>query len=559
MLYIPEEAILGSFQLYLTYLWKQLNLPKPTRIQLAMAEWLQYGPSRLILEAFRGSGKSWVAAAYSTFELKNNRNERVLVTSASKPRADDFSTFVQQLINQIPLLGDLKPAKDQRQSKISFDVGGAPPAQAPSMKSVGIFGQTTGSRATICIGDDNEIPNNSATEDQRMKLLKAVLEFESIVVPDVGKIRILGTPQTQNSIYNKLRERGYACRIWPAEYPRPETAEKIYQGCLDPVLESEVDIDPKLAGTPTEPLRFDAADLLKRRAMGAAEYSLQFLLDTTLSDVNKYPLKLSNLLVIDVGPKAPLSCNWGSGAECKLQYPNIGMNGDYLCRPWHVDTEWMEFQDIVMGIDPAGRGADELAYAIVGYLNGYCWVLASGGMMGGYSDNNLLHLATKCLLHGVKRVFVEDNFGDGMFTKLLTPVLHKMTKVSVEEVHATGQKETRILHTLEPLLERHRLGMTPSVVQSDLNFALEGATGEEYGITKMNYSLLYQLSHLTRDRRSLKHDDRLDALEIACNAFTQNMGIDPGKGRSGITDKWLRNATRDFVKHCLKLPSRHSV
>jgi hypothetical protein len=31
-----------------------------------------------------------------------------------------------------------------------------------------------------------------------------------------------------------------------------------------------------------------------------------------------------------------------------------------------------------MAIDPAGRGGDELAYAVVAMLNGYLYVLASG-------------------------------------------------------------------------------------------------------------------------------------------------------------------------------------
>ena len=52
------------------------------------------------------------------------------------------------------------------------------------MKSVGITGQMTGSRAHLMIFDDVEVPANSATDMQREKLLQLVTESESILTPD---------------------------------------------------------------------------------------------------------------------------------------------------------------------------------------------------------------------------------------------------------------------------------------------------------------------------------------------------------------------------------------
>lgn len=43
----------------------------------------------------------------------------------------------------------------------------------------------------------------------------------------------LGTPQTEMSIYNRLPERGYEIRIWPARIPVDPDK---YQGRLSPFV-----------------------------------------------------------------------------------------------------------------------------------------------------------------------------------------------------------------------------------------------------------------------------------------------------------------------------------
>ena len=46
--------------------------------------------------------------------------KNILVVSASKTRADDFSTFTQRLISEMPMLQHLIPRDNQRHSKISL-------------------------------------------------------------------------------------------------------------------------------------------------------------------------------------------------------------------------------------------------------------------------------------------------------------------------------------------------------------------------------------------------------------------------------------------------------
>ena len=113
-----------------------------------------------------------------------------------------MSIFLQKLIIETPWLNHLRPkADDSRWSRISFDVN-CSPHQAPSVKSVGITGQLTGSRADLMILDDIEVPGNSMTELMREKLLQLCTEAESILTPkDDSRIMYLGTPQTTRFNY----------------------------------------------------------------------------------------------------------------------------------------------------------------------------------------------------------------------------------------------------------------------------------------------------------------------------------------------------------------------
>ena len=282
---------LGDFRKFLFVVWKHLNLPDPTPVQYDIAKNIQHGDKRMIVEAFRGVGKSWITSAYVVWLLYCNPQLNILVVSASKTRADDFTTFTLRLINEMEILAHLRPREDQRQSKISFDVGPATASHAPSVKSVGITGQLAGSRADYIIADDIEVPNNSMTQGMRDRLSEAVKEFDAILKPD-GRIIYLGTPQNQESLYNKLPERGYKTHIWPARYPDEDTRIG-YGGKLAKFVDNRLQNDINLEGQPTDPKRFSEFNLLEREASyGRSGFALQFMLDTRLSDALRYPLKV---------------------------------------------------------------------------------------------------------------------------------------------------------------------------------------------------------------------------------------------------------------------------
>ena len=314
-------------------MWKHIGLPDPTPIQYDIAYFLQHGPSKIAIEAFRGVGKSFITSAYVLWRLYSNPQHKFLVVSASKSRADAFSTFTMRLIMEMDILAHLRPREEQRQSRIEFDVGPATADQSPSVKSVGITGQLTGSRADEIIADDVEVLNNAATADMREKLIERTKEFSAILKPlDHARIIYLGTPQTEDSIYNKLPET-FTTRIWPALVPTKEEGDKYGDG-LAPYIRKMMLNKPE--GTTTDPDRFSDIDLAARQAeYGRAGFSLQFMLNTQLSDEDRYPLKIRDLIVMDVPKdKAPMKINWLPDPKRELkELPNLAMAGDRFYNP----------------------------------------------------------------------------------------------------------------------------------------------------------------------------------------------------------------------------------
>lgn len=528
-----------DFRKFMFMVWKHLNLPDPTPVQYDIAHYLQHGPRRSVIEAFRGVGKSWVTSAFACWLGWNDPQSKILVVSASKERADAFSTFVKRLINEIPVLQHLKPRQDQRDSVISFDFGPATPDHSPSLKSCGITGQITGSRADVLIADDIEVPNNSATQAMRDKLSEAVKEFDAILKPG-GRIIYLGTPQTEMSLYNSLPERGYEIRIWPALYPRIEKVMS-YKGQLAPLITRALEKDSTLQEQPTDPKRFNELDLMERKASyGKAGFALQFMLDTSLSDGDRFPLKIQDLIIQHLNPTmAHIKLAWAAAPELTINdLPAVALVGDRYYRPMWTSNEMSEYTGCVMAIDPSGRGSDETGYAIIKILAGNLFLVAAGGLSGGYSDDTLLTLANLAKTHQVNHVIIEANFGDGMYTKLITPFFGKVGhKVLVEEVKHSTQKEARIIDTLEPVLSNHKLVVDQRVIESDFKTAEKD----------IKYSLFYQLTRITRDRGSLGHDDRLDALAIAVAYWVEHMSKDNDKAAESIKEKVLKRELKDFM------------
>ena len=530
------HPILRDFRNFLFLTWKHLNLPEPTPVQYDMAKYMQDSPRRCVIQAFRGVGKSWICSAFVCWKLLNDPDLKFLVVSASKNRADDFSTFTKRLINEMEILTHLTPKENQRGRNVSFDVALAKPSHAPSVKSVGITGQLTGSRADFIISDDCESLNNSLTQSMRDKLSESIKEFEAVLSPN-GKIMFLGTPQSEMSIYNELGVRGYDTKIWTARRPEQSKLHKYQNKLADFVISNT-----ERSGDPVDPERFTDIDLKEREASyGRSGFALQFMLDTTLSDKERYPLKLSDFIVMDINPNiAPVSLAWAGSQEYACEdLPSVGFTGDKFYKPMFKSEQFADYKGSVMAIDPSGRGKDELGVAIVKQLGGNLYVLVCTGKSGGYSNDNLEWIAREARNHNVNHIIIESNFGDGMFTQLLKPVVNRFYPVNIEEVNHSKQKELRIIDTLEPLLNQHRLVISPQLIRQD------------FDTTDANYQLFHQITRITKDRGSLRNDDRLDVLSIACAYWVEQMAVDTDRQEKDHREELLNKELENFIEGAL--------
>jgi hypothetical protein len=555
-----------SFERFLELTWEALGLPEPTRAQRQMAHRLQYGIDKAemaaggepvyegredIIRAFRGIGKSFITAAFVLWCLmRNPRDEKVLVISASGGKAEEFVAMAKNLLHRMPILAFLIPRDDQRNKAMKFDVNGASIAQSYSVKAAGITGQIVGSRATLIIADDIEVVENSKTEEARERLMRSTSEFEAIKMP--GAIVIyLGTPQTEESIYNRLvKERQYSCFCIPARYPRADkldgyilkTDDGIEINILAYFLREMFENLEIAHYQPTDPERFGELELVKREAKGRSFFALQYQLDTTLSDAERYPLRQHDLIVFECNTlKGPLTVQWGRHSDRKNvinDISNLGFTGDHLLRPLFVDEEWRPFEGSVLFVDPSGRGKDETSWSIVKSLNGLLYLVHQGAEV---ADPALAMemIAKDAKAHNVNVIEVEPNFGQGMWVTAFQPILSRVWPggCTVQESEwAKGQKETRIIDTLEPVLTQHRLVVNESLLRKDAK------------TENRNYSLLYQLTHITRDRGALTHDDRLDSLAGAVAYFMRLMATDVDEAKKAMLADEMEMEIEDFIE-----------
>lgn len=541
-----EGQLTDSFPLFLSLVWKSLDLPPPTRAQLAIAQYLQNGPKRLQIQAFRGLGKSWIAAAFVLWTLWNDRDKKILVVSASKQRADDFTIFTQKCILEFDWLSHMRPMDDdQRWSRVSFDIAGCRPAQSPSVKSVGITGQLTGSRADLIVFDDVEVPANSATDMMREKLLQLVTEGESVLTPKSdSRIVFLGTPQTTFTIYRTLRERNYRPFVWPARYPKDLTG---YDEVLAPQLVKDINKQghDALSWTPTD-TRFSEINLLEReQSMSRSNFMLQFMLDTSLSDALKFPLKLSDFSVLPLDlEKGPSDMVWGSDKETLLDLPAVALPGDRWHRP-KIVSEFVPYGETIVAVDPSGRGKDETVAVVLSQINGYLFVRDILATQDGYSDTTLREILRRAKRYSASMCLIESNFGDGLVMEMMKKhAIEMKIGLAFEEVRATTRKEDRIIDTLEPVLNQHRLVIDQRLI--DWDYRSNPDMSPEERLPRM---LMYQLTRMCREKGAVKHDDRVDALALGVKYFQDSLAISAKEAQiEAKRQEWSRMVTA-FLDH----------
>jgi hypothetical protein len=186
-----------------------------------------------------------------------------------------------------------------------------------------------------------------------------------------------------------------------------------------------------------------------------------------------------------------------------------------------LQGDWGPYTETICSVDPSGRGSDETAATYISQKNGFLYVHEVRAYRDGYSDSTLLDILRGCKRYNVTKLVVETNFGDGLVAELFKKHLQQTKQaIDIEEVRANVRKEDRIIDTLEPVMNQHRLIFDKSVVEWDYTSNKDAAPEE-----RLLYMLFYQMSRMCREKGAVRHDDRLDSLAQGVKYFTDAMSI----------------------------------
>lgn len=504
-------------------------------IQADIALYMQTGPRKRMVQAQRSQAKSTLAALYCVWRLIQNPQSRVLVVSAGEAQASDVARIQIRLIEQWYLLCWLRasPSHGDRNSFAAYDVHWhlRNVDKTASISCVGITANLQGPRADVLVPDDIESQRNSLTQPMREQLLLLSKEFSAICTH--GDILYLGTPQSKDSVYRSLPNRGFDIRIWPSRYPTQEELLRYAPDTIAPLIMQRLRNNPALQtgggitglrGQPCDPQVMPEQTLCEKELdYGDDGYALQYQLDTSLLDAQRTKIKLADMPVVSFGfETAPELVQWS--AEPRLLYrgmhPAISLEKMYSAAS--TSAEFCKYQSIVMHVDPAGTGGDEIAFCIGASANGYMHLFSCGGLVGGTSLENINKLLDLAMDFNCPLIRVEKNMGHGTVAALfLSEIRNRGLQIAVQEYYVTGQKERRIIDTISPVTRRHKLLVHSTAIEDDWKYCLQHPADR-----RQQFSLFRQLADITYDRGSLAHDDRADCLQAMVAYFAAFLSLD---------------------------------
>lgn len=537
--YYDDADLYDSFFCFTHYAFAYLNLPSPTVAQIEIADFVsnRENPHRMVA-CLRGLSKSLHSQLFVVWRLLNDPNEKILVMSATGQRAVNFTQFVQKLLSLLPICNGMQPRHNkERTSSQAFDVAGADPSDSPSLYAVGAGNSITGMRASLVIYDDIVNAQNSSSVVQREKLDHYASEAANLLMTGKDESICLCTFHSNDDIYvDWINSKGFVPFIIPAEYPADLS---VYGNGLAPYLRERMAKNPSLVGQTVDERFTEEVLSSKRLRIGKSQYKLQYMLDVTMSDDMKHPLKLADFIVMDVdNDDAPIKVSHSSMRENQILTKHNGFKQDRLFAPSFVSEQRTEYNYRVMSIDPSGRGADETGLCIAYSVAGRIFVKKITGIDGGYEHETLVMIAQMCSDYKIDYLVIESNFGDGAFAKSLEPILGRLSpRTMIEEVRAKGQKEVRIITTVEPLLNQHKIILDRKILDDDL------------AATSVNNSFTYQLSHIAKVPNCLRHDDRLDAFEMVCRFMIERENFDEEYETEKIDRDKLEDDLRQFMSN----------
>ena len=552
-------------------------------IQADIAEFMQKGRAKRMVQAQRGQAKSTLAALYCIWLMLQNPTSRVLIVSGGEKQASDIALMIIRLINNWTLLCWLRPdvSKGDRSSVHAFDIHYSLKGidKSASISCVGITANLQGMRADFILADDVETQRNSMTQTEREKLQLLIKEFAAICI--TGEIMYLGTPQTKDSIYRLLPARGYDVRVWCGRYPTDAELERYGAGVtIAPRIMQAIINDPTLQtgggiegnrGKPTDDGHINEAVLQEKELeYGEEGFSLQYMLDTSLSDALRTKIKLSDMIVLSVDNNTvPEKLHWSAEQAKLFKDGKDNVKDSRMYNAAGVSDIFVPFEHKVMTLDPAGAGGDELSFAAGGATNSFIYLLSTGGFVGGTTKNNIESVIEKMISLDIHVLDIEKNMGHGTVSALFVERIEslknlarlsdeyvegictrlglthrqleaKLTEIGITEYYSTGQKERRIIDTISPITRRHKLVVSVQAIEDDWEYCQKHAPEK-----RLQYSAFQQMSNITYDRNSLVHDDRADCVQRLVESLSSFLSRDEEQAsvvrEEAVVSEFLKN------------------
>lgn len=247
------------------WIWNKVQRLETPALHVRMARWLnarwRAGDRRLLLQAFRASGKSTIVGLFCAWVLLRDPTLRILVLAAEQDLAVKMVRNVKRVIERHPLTAHLKPERAEQWASDQFTIRRPRESRDPSMLARGVSANLTGSRADVLICDDVEVPNTCDTAPKRFDLRQRLSEADYILTPG-GLQLYVGTPHSYYTIY--------------ADERRPETGE--HAPFLDGFLRLTLPILTR-DGRSRWPEKYDRAAIEALRARhGPAKFDSQMML-----------------------------------------------------------------------------------------------------------------------------------------------------------------------------------------------------------------------------------------------------------------------------------------
>lgn len=527
--------------------WEALNLNRYGRLRRFERRMIRFaclGPRKRGILAPRGLGKTYFCALITAaWHLFRNPDSRILFVSKSIGHAKKSIHELKNWIRLVPFLRHLyaNNVKGKRWGAFEIDVLTAPHNRTPSVTAMGIEGALPGNRASLVIADDIETDVTAKTADGRANVEYKTREFANIATYGNQEILYVGTFFHDDSIYCRLAcmklEEGpdqgknvYTFKTWPILAPTMYEASKMLG--LDEQVQMEIAAGTLKPGDKLFPRRHSDRFIAEQKAHGPTHWYRQYMLIPGVMDELYYPLKLRDLIVFELARDiAPINFAWGvrdnDNSSTVINDITMAVSDATLHRPIYWDKQWAPYQRTIMWLDPAGTGTDHTALTIAATLNAFIfWKEARNFPKGqGYADETLNAIAHRARYHRVSTIFIEKNFGMGMYTPLLMPYLRRLFlkpgedpeypdgwSCSVQEEHTHGGrqaviKEVRICDALEGPVTQHRIVVDRAIAE--------------------NPEFQHQFARITRQPKSLKNDDLIESAAMATVQLKDTISRDP--------------------------------